>query len=143
MRVLIDTNLFISYLLHPNKANTVNLIFNALRQGRFTLLLPHQLLKEIHYTITRKPYLAKVIGLEALNIFIMHISTHSETIAPVKKIHAISRDRKDDYLLTYAIVGQADYLVSGDKDLLKLNEKVKIQLRPLQILAPRTFANRL
>jgi len=31
---------------------------------------------------------------------------------------AITRDRSDDYLLAYALVGQADYLVTGDRGLL-------------------------
>ncbi len=32
----------------------------------------------------------------------------------------VMRDLKDDYLLAYALVGEADYLVTGDKDLLEL-----------------------
>ena len=31
---------------------------------------------------------------------------------------------KDDYLPAYALVGQADYLVTGDKDLLVLQELI-------------------
>jgi len=42
---------------------------------------------------------------------------------------------KDDYLLAYAIVGQADFLISGDQDLLVL-EKVK----NCQVLTPRDFS---
>ena len=33
-------------------------------------------------------------------------------------IPAVTRDPEDDYLIAYALVGRADYLVSGDKDLL-------------------------
>lgn len=35
-------------------------------------------------------------------------------------VTALTRDPKDDYLLAYALVGQADYLVTGDHDLLAL-----------------------
>jgi len=36
-------------------------------------------------------------------------------------VPAASRDRKDDYLLAHAIAGRADYLVSGDADLLSVD----------------------
>ncbi|MEM7533787.1 MAG: putative toxin-antitoxin system toxin component, PIN family, partial [Chloroflexota bacterium] len=38
------------------------------------------------------------------------------------EIPQICRDPKDDYLLAYAIAGKADYIVTGDKDLLVLEE---------------------
>ena len=37
-------------------------------------------------------------------------------------IPALTRDPKDDYLLACAVVGQADYIVTGDDDLLVLKE---------------------
>jgi predicted nucleic acid-binding protein len=45
----------------------------------------------------------------------------------------VTRDIKDDYLLAYALVGRADYLVTGGEDLLVLGdvEGVKI-VRPAE-----------
>ena len=53
----------------------------------------------------------------------------SKTVLPV-----VTRDAKDDYLLAYALVGQADYLVTGDEDLLVLQE-----IEGLKIVNPTQF----
>lgn len=38
------------------------------------------------------------------------------------------RDPEDDYLLAYALVGKADYLVTGDRDLLVLGSVGKTKI---------------
>ena len=47
MRVLIDTNIFISHLLGPHRASIIGEIFKALEEKWFTLLLPEMLLDEL------------------------------------------------------------------------------------------------
>jgi uncharacterized protein len=59
-----------------------------------------------------------------------------EVIQPIEQsIPAVTRDRKDDYLLAYAVVGAADYLVTGDEDLLVLKHVGR-----LRIVSPPAFA---
>ncbi len=43
-------------------------------------------------------------------------------------------DRKDDYLYAHALVGRADYLVSGDKGVLQVR-----QIGAVQLLSPFEF----
>ena len=50
-------------------------------------------------------------------------------------IPAIVRDYKDDYLIAYSVVYHADYLVTGDKDLLTLQK-----IEQVKILPPVEFA---
>jgi predicted nucleic acid-binding protein len=40
MRVILDTNIFISYLLSANHAGTISTIVEAAFTGNYTLLLP-------------------------------------------------------------------------------------------------------
>lgn len=47
---------------------------------------------------------------------------------------AVCRDPKDDKLLELAVGGNADFLVTGDKDLLILNP-----FRGVEIITPRVF----
>ncbi len=47
---------------------------------------------------------------------------------------AVCRDPKDDKLLELAVSGDADFLVTGDKDLLVLNP-----FRGVKIITPREF----
>lgn len=49
-------------------------------------------------------------------------------LVEVKTITKLCRDTKDDFLLSLAIDGKADFLITGDRDLLESNqlEKTKI-----------------
>ena len=129
MRVLIDTNVVISYLLYPNRPGTIQTIFKALFEGKFTLLLPEALLDEIVITVTQKPHLRERIALDALELMVESLRTVAEEIPLIEsEIPQVTRDPKDDYLLAYAVVGEAYVLVSGDKDLLELGEIVGVRI---------------
>jgi putative PIN family toxin of toxin-antitoxin system len=123
MRVLVDTNLFIAYLLKPRSESFIRILLDAVAEGIVTLLLPEALLDEIGDTIRRKPYLISRIHEDRLILFLQLLKTVGEEIPLIsEKIPAITRDPNDDYLIAYAVVGQADYLISGDNDLLVLEK---------------------
>lgn len=48
----------------------------------------------------------------------------------VKKIPSICRDPKDDFLLELSRASRADYLITGDKDLLELEKYKKTEIIP-------------
>lgn len=140
MRVLIDTNVLISYLLSPRRPGAIRTIVRGFLEEQFTLLLPEDLLQETLKTVRDKPRLAKRISPPELTEFISILEEFGEEIARIEEpIPTITRDPKDDYLLAYALVGKADYLVSGDKDLLVLQG----QFSDLSILTPAQFAEML
>lgn len=121
MRVLVDTNLFIAYLLKPRDDSFVTLLLNAVVEGQVTLLMPEALLEEIERTVKQKRYLKEIIAEEQLHRFLVLLRSLCEEIPLITAvIPPITRDPKDDYLIAYAVIGQADYLVSGDKELLVL-----------------------
>ncbi len=129
MRALLDTNVFISYLLTPQHAGSVKAIFEALDRNQFTLLLPDEVVDEILDVIANRPHLMGRVGSDKLTTFLKLLTTVAEGIPRIEQtIPAIARDAKDDYLLTYAVVGQADYLVTGDKDLLVLEEIAGVKI---------------
>ena len=121
MRVLVDTNLFIAYLLKPHGDSFIAVLFRAISAGEVTLLLPEMLLEEIERVAKHKPNLARLISGERLEQFLEQLRLLGEEIPPITDpIPPIVRDVKDDYLIAYAVVGRADYLISGDNDLLVL-----------------------
>jgi putative PIN family toxin of toxin-antitoxin system len=135
MRVLLDANVFISYLLYPREPGPIRRIINAAVLGRFTLLLPEALLTEFSVKVSRKPSLSSRITAGELHEFVSLLREISEEIPVIEtKIPAVTRDPKDDYLLAYALVGEANYLVTGDRDLLALG-----QVDGVTIVTPRTF----
>lgn len=129
MRVLVDTNLFIAYLLKPREDSFVNLLLSEVVEGRVTLLVPEALLTEIERTVKRKPHLLTMISEPQLHQFLSLLQLLCEEIPLITEaIPPITRDPKDDYLIAYAVIGQADYLISGDKDLLVLETVGSVSL---------------
>jgi putative PIN family toxin of toxin-antitoxin system len=136
MRVLLDTNLLISYLLTPQQNGVIAQVVEAGLLGRFALLLPEDLLSELANRVVAKEYLAERITAEQMRALADILAEVSEMVPKIAtEIPAVTRDPKDDYLLAYALVGQADYLVTGDKDLLVLG-----QVEKTRIVTARDFA---
>lgn len=123
MRVLLDTNIFISYLLEPEGESSTHLVLEAALLGKFNLLLPEEVLEELQRKIPSKRYLAERITPENAEKLVTILRQISEVVPRIElEIPALTRDPKDDYLLAHAVVGEADYLVTGDDDLLVLKE---------------------
>ena len=70
-------------------------------------------------------------------ITLLRLST--ELIIPIseQELPLHCRDTKDDKLLTLALAGDVDYLITGDDDLLALNGKT--ELGKLKIVTVRKF----
>ena len=136
MRVLLDANIFISYLLKPDAEGTIRRIVDAGFTTVYTLLAPPPLIEELTRKIQHKPYLNQRITSADIAALCMLIEAAAESLPLMQEsVPVATRDPKDDYLLAYARAGQADYLVSGDADLLVLDP-----VGPLRIISPADFA---
>jgi putative PIN family toxin of toxin-antitoxin system len=119
-RVIIDTNLLISHLLHPRdeSLSTFRLI-QALRGRQFAHVLPVELIGELEVAVQTSNYLRQHIPPEELREFVEELFEISETLSLSGiVIKRRLRDPRDDYLLTAAAIGRADFIVTGDRDLL-------------------------
>ncbi|HWV23024.1 MAG TPA: putative toxin-antitoxin system toxin component, PIN family [Thermomicrobiales bacterium] len=135
MRVYLDTNAYLSYLLKPLSTSPPSALVRAGLSGDFTILIGDPTVREIIDKATGKPYLAGHIAREDVDDFLSLLLDQAERIQDAPTIiPAVCRDRKDDYLLTYSLIGHADYLVSGDKDLLDLG-----RVEDLNIVTPAEF----
>lgn len=68
--------------------------------------------------------------------FLALVAALSELVDVPDEVPRLVRDPKDDYLIACALAGAADYFVSGDKDLLNLENLGKIR-----IISARYFAD--
>ena len=123
LKLIIDTNLWVSFVI----SKKLNLLDPLLFADDARLLFSTELITEIQETIT-KPRLKKYFGPNALEEMLSAFEPFIDLVE-VESIVTICRDPKDNFLLALAKDGKADYLLTGDKDLLELKKfgKTKIQ----------------
>ncbi|MFZ1058486.1 MAG: putative toxin-antitoxin system toxin component, PIN family [Candidatus Rokuibacteriota bacterium] len=121
LRVVLDTQV----LLRGAVARTESLtskIYDAWREGRFTLLLSEPIAAEIEEVLLRSEVLQKLhlnpIEARALVTLVRRQALFVTPMTPIRQ----SRDPADDKFLECAVAGEADYIVSADDDLLSLTE---------------------
>jgi putative PIN family toxin of toxin-antitoxin system len=115
-RLVFDTNVLISHLLIPN-SNPAKAVIYAL--GNDIILSSAELLSELERIIKRRKFDKYFIGNEREE-FLFKFYLNSVPINIIQKV-LVCRDPKDNMILELAVNGEADYVVTGDKDLLVLN----------------------
>jgi len=120
LRAVLDTNLLVSYLL-VHRPPIATLIDECLAQERFTLVSAPALLEELT-RVLRYPRLQRYYDAATRDRFVALVATLSELVELPEEIPPICRDPDDDRVIACAVVGRADVIVSGDKDLLDLGE---------------------
>lgn len=135
---VLDTNVVVSGLIVP-KSKPGRLI-SAWKRNEFQLITSVFLLDELGLVLKRPIFLNKYsLKLTAIDNFITRIKRRSLLIEHVKPYDISLRDQKDLIVVATAIDAHADYLVTGDKDLLEINRKELPQ--QLRILSVRDFLN--
>lgn len=119
-RAVLDTNLLVSYLL-VHRPPLATLIDEQLAHGRFTLVSAPALLAELA-RVLQYPRLQHYYDAAQRDRFVALIAALSELVELPEEIPPISRDPDDDRVIACAVVGRADVIVSGDRDLLDLRE---------------------
>ncbi|OGG22011.1 putative toxin-antitoxin system toxin component, PIN family [Candidatus Gottesmanbacteria bacterium RIFCSPHIGHO2_12_FULL_43_26] len=121
-RVVVDTNVLISGLLGI-KNSPSGKILKAMRNQKFILINSPLILKEIGEVINRKR-IVKItkMSVEERKSFLEELIERGEVSAGNQLSKIIGRDVKDDKILACAYEAKADYIVTGDEDLLVLKE---------------------
>lgn len=115
MKAVIDTNIWLSFLIGKLLTGLDDYIFDGLLE----VVTSDEQLEEIT-TVLRRPKFRKHFSTDDIDEF---LSLIYKTAIIVEIHHSIKdcRDEKDNFILETAIRGKADYIVTGDKDLLVLN----------------------
>ena len=133
MRVVLDTNIYISALI-SDKGNPAAII-NSWLSGQFDILISQpisdELLRVTSYERIQNKY-RKVK--EARLEFAELIAKQGVWIEPVKKLSVVTRDESDNIYVECAVEGVAQYIVSGDEHLLALSE-----FQGIIVLSPASF----
>lgn len=116
IKVIVDTNLWISFLI----GRKLSCLLSLLSHPNLELVVSQELIEEIR-EVSLRPKLRKYFSQEQIALLLDFMSEET-LLYQLENIIPRCRDPKDDYLLELAIVSKADYLVTGDKDLLDLDK---------------------
>ncbi len=131
LRVVLDTNVLVSGLAYPD--SVPGRILGAWQNGGLSLVLSRYILDEMVRVLPRlariKLSLAEIRDLADSFMFL------AEIVEPSGKVEKALRDRADVPVLQTIQASKADYLITGDKDLLALADRYPI-------VAPAEFWSR-
>lgn len=131
-RVVLDTNVLISAALRPK--GTPRAVVNAVRAENGVLLFSDETFDELRSRLHRPKFDGYVDrGDRAVYLALLEPVSEWVSIAGVK---LGCRDPDDDRLLETALMGEADCLVTGDRDLLEM-----FLFHDIPILTPEAFLN--
>ncbi len=136
IKAVIDTNIFISGLI--SRRHIPHTVLEHWRQGAFSLVISADQVEEIRLVLAR-PEIGVRYGItqaEQQELFKL-LGVAATRVRPATKLPLTVRDPKDEMILAAALGGNADYLVTGDADLLVLAGDVR--LGALKIISARDF----
>jgi putative PIN family toxin of toxin-antitoxin system len=121
-KIIIDTNLWISFLL----TKQFHFISALLNNRAVTVVFSKELWDEF-IDVARRPKFKSFFELSDLKT-LLEVLTGKVVYYDVHSSVSECRDKKDNFLLSLAKDSSADYLLTGDKDLLVLNPFGKTQI---------------
>ncbi len=125
MRVVVDTNVIVSGVVAEGVCRDIVKRYLP----ACDLITSPALLAELAETMRDK------FGLNPEDLPLLKIYADTATIVKPNPLpHPVCRDRDDDELLATALAGEAEVILSGEKDLLTLKE-----FQGIKILSPRQF----
>lgn len=115
MKIVVDTNVWVSALVFGGKPRQV--FEFAAKQG-IKIVVSQELLSEIRRVLSRKfpkfvPKFENLLVCYKIRLHYVDLGAVSVTVC---------RDPKDNMILETAIIGSANFIVSGDDDLLSLKK---------------------
>ena len=115
MRIVIDSNIWISVFINNDSQSFIKKIF----EREIEIISSSRQIEEISNVLSR-PKIKNVIAHELIEAFLI-LFLKSVDIVETKIKITDCRDEKDNFILEAAISGNVDYIVTEDKDLLVLN----------------------
>lgn len=132
INAILDAGVLISGLI--SSSGSPAHILDALIEGRFDVTVCPMLLAEVRRALGY-PRLERYISSSNADAFVAWIARIAVIHPDPTTIEPVTRDPDDDYLFALARDAHVDMIVSGDADLIDLDEP------PTRVLTPRDFLN--
>ena len=121
-KVVLDSNIYISGIIfggNPRK------IIDLIIEGKIKSYISSDILDEIKEVLERDKFRFTP---DITQQIIIEIESLSEFVIPKIKHSAVNRDFDDNKIIDCAIESKADYIITGDDDLLSLKEYKSIKI---------------
>lgn len=127
-KVVLDTNILISAIVFGGKPREV---LKAAIRGQIQLVLTEDIIEEMRRVLEGKKFQSPA---ETRDLIIHELESLAEIVKPKEKTTFIKKDPEDNRVLECAQGAQADYIVSGDKHLLEIED-----FKEIKIVTPEKF----
>lgn len=131
IRAVLDTNVLLSGFVSSTGAPAR--ILDAWRGGAFELVLSEHILKEFRRNLDQ-PYFRRRLTAEQAQANLDLLRQYAEIVEVIENIVGMATHPEDDVVLSTAMSGAVDCLVTGDKKLLNLHSAGSVA-----ILSPADF----
>jgi putative PIN family toxin of toxin-antitoxin system len=115
MRVVVDTNILVSFAIRPNQ--DFERLFDYLA-GHGVTLISEETITELFAVLSREKFRTYIPQDSAID-YVEWYAGISESVTVAENV-AACRDPKDDKFLSLAVAGKTNCIVSGDRDLLDM-----------------------
>jgi putative PIN family toxin of toxin-antitoxin system len=133
MRIVVDTNVLVSALL--SKHSLPRRIFNLQQSGRFRIVISEAILSEYRRVLAYPDIQARHrFSQQGIEKYLSLLRNASVVVTPSEQVTVVKDDPDDNKFITCALAGNAEYLVSGDSDLLQIKT-----YQGIRILTPAAF----
>lgn len=134
LKATLDTNVLVSGLISQQGAPRE--IVDAWVSDEFTLVTSPYLLSELRRVLTYPRIASRLQLTEAeQHLLLRELFVKSSVTSGELDLSGVTRDPKDDAIIACAVEGDADYVVSGDEDILVLE-----RYRDVKMINPADFA---
>lgn len=120
MRVVLDTNIFVSSLITA-KGNPVKIVRWWL-EGKYDLLVSQPIIDEILRVTSYQRLQKKYARVRENRLEFVTLIKEQATLIEPEKVLSIIDDESDNRYVECALAGNARYIISGDDHLLELKE---------------------
>jgi hypothetical protein len=129
MKIVLDANIYVSSMI--NTQGNPRHIMQQWEQGDFDVLVSSSIIKEIG-RVLRYPRIAKrhKQNEQAIERFLELLSSEAIVVEPTNRLDVVQEDESDNRYLECALEGKAQYIISGDKHLLKVGEYKGVIILP-------------
>jgi len=137
LRAVLDANVYVSAAVHP-EGPPGRIIERFLREAAFEIVVSPAIVDEVLRALAYPKVRKYIPRTSEPDLWFRDIVVLAQFVAGEYEIAGVSGDPDDDKYIAAAVEGLAEFIVTGDADLLALTA-----YEGIRIISPRAFLGRL